>query len=309
MNADALRTLVAVGESGSINRASHRLRVSQPTVTRRIQRLERGLGVVLLDRRTKPLALTSGGRRVLERARDALAALDALRTAGADDDAVPPEFRLGVAHSLADVALAAPAEELCRAHPRMALRIVTGWSRGLLEQLAAGALDAAVVQLAAGARLPAPLAGELLASEPLVLVAPRRLRLPRVLTLADAARQSWVLNPGGCGGRTALEQALARGGAPLRVAVETYGLELQLSLVARGVGLGLLPRRVLTRSRLRSRVMTVRLRGHAFGAAVWLAHGRLAPALAPVVRLIAASVARPRRTRAVTPVSPTIGVS
>lgn len=251
----------------------------------------------------------SGGRRALERARDALAALDALRTAGADDDALPPEFRLGVAHSLADVALASPAEGLRRAHPRMALRIVTGWSRGLLEQLAAGALDAAVVQLAAGGRLPAPLAGELLARQPLVLVAPRRLALPRVLTLADAARQSWVLNPGGCGGRAALEQTLARVGAPLRVAVETYGLELQLSLVARGVGLGLLPRRVLARSHLRARVRTVRLRGHAFAAAVWLAHGRLAPVLAPVVRLIAASVARARRAPAVTPVSPAIGVS
>lgn len=308
MNADALRTLVAVGESGSINRASHRLRVSQPTVTRRIQRLESALGVALLDRRTKPLALTPGGRRALERARDALAALDALRMAGADDDALPSEFRLGVAHSLADVALAAPGEELRRAHPRMALRVVTGWSRGLLEQLAGGALDAAVVQLAAGARLPAPLVGELLANEPLVLVAPRRLGLPPVVTLADAARQTWVLNPGGCGGRAALEQALARAGAPLRVAVETYGVEL-LSLVARGVGLGLLPRRVLTRSRLRSRVRTVRLCGHAFGAAVWLAHGRLAPALAPVVRLITASVARARRAHAVTPVSPAIGVS
>src|SRR5438093_7844883 len=112
MDADALRTLVAVGESGSINRASHRLHVSQPTVTRRIQRLERSLGVALFDRRTKPLALTPGGRRALERARDALAALDALRTAGTGGDALPPEFRLGVAHSLADVALAAPAEGL-----------------------------------------------------------------------------------------------------------------------------------------------------------------------------------------------------
>src|SRR2546428_401537 len=86
-----------------------------------------------------------------------------------------------------------------------------------------------------------PPAGASLGRDPLVLAASRRLGLPRVLTLADAARESWVLNPGGCGGRAALEQTLARVGAPLRVAVETYGLELQLSLVARGVGLGLLP--------------------------------------------------------------------
>jgi len=308
MDVDALRTLLAVGESGSINRASHRLRVSQPTVTRRIQRLEQALGVALVDRRTKPLALTASGRRACERARDALAALDALRTAAAEDDALPSEFQLGVAHSLADVAIAAPVEELRRAYPRMMLHLVTGWSRALLEQLSASALDVAVVQLATGARLPAPLAGELLVSEPLVIVAARRLRLPRVLTLDAAARQSWVVNPGGCGGRAALEQTLARGGAHLRVAVETYGLDLQLSLVARGIGLGLLPRRILKRSNLRSRVRTVRLRGHEFGAAVWLAHGRLAPALAPVVRLIARSISQARAPRAVIPVSSTLAV-
>jgi DNA-binding transcriptional LysR family regulator len=52
----------------------------------------------------------------------------------------------------------------------------------------------------------------------------------------------WVIQPEGCGYRTALTRALDRVGAgPPRVIVEAFGKELQLSVVARGAGFGLLP--------------------------------------------------------------------
>jgi hypothetical protein len=62
-----------------------------------------------------------------------------------------------------------------------------------------------------------------------------------------------VLNPQGCAFRAAVTQMLDEVAAPLNLAVEVQGVNRQLSLVTRGVGLGCVPVQVARRSPLRSR--------------------------------------------------------
>ncbi|WP_433304684.1 LysR family transcriptional regulator [Actinoplanes sp. CA-030573] len=64
-----LETLIAVVEEQQFTRAASRLGVSQPEVSRRIRRLERRLGVVLLIRSTRHVVVTEQGRDVAEWAR------------------------------------------------------------------------------------------------------------------------------------------------------------------------------------------------------------------------------------------------
>jgi DNA-binding transcriptional LysR family regulator len=130
-------------------------------------------------------------------------------------------------------------------------------------------------------------------------VAPRTLHLGAVRA-ADLAGQSWVLNPDGCAARAALRRALVGTGANLHVAVETYNYELQLSLVAGGRGLGLVPSRLLARSRFRRRVRAVRVRGLDFEMTIWSVRGRPPLALEPVLEELDRVVGRrlhPRRSR------------
>lgn len=286
MELSEIRTFVAVAESGSINRAARTLSLSQPAVTRQVQRLEAALGVKLLDRRAKPVTLTPAGQAALEKARLIFKAVGEFHAAAAPSQGPAGDCRIGVAHALADVALAEPINHLRRAFPRVTFQVTTDWSRVLLERLRSGGLDIAVVQLPAGTRPPADTPGRLIATQRLVFVAPRHRRLPRELDLADLAEATWVLNPDGCGFRAALGRSLQRVNAPLRIAVEAYGSELQLSLVARGVGLGLVPARVLARSRLRRRLRVLRVRGHDFQVAAWTVRGRLPEPLAPVLEAL-----------------------
>ncbi|MDL4813826.1 LysR family transcriptional regulator [Actinomadura opuntiae] len=90
-----LASFLAVVEEGQFSRAAARLFLSPPAVTAHVQRLERKLGVRLLER--SPLRLTEAGERFVPHARAALAAVDAAAGAVADlrgeDDAV---FRVGV---------------------------------------------------------------------------------------------------------------------------------------------------------------------------------------------------------------------
>jgi len=74
LNWDDLRILLAVAETGSLSAAASELRLSQPTVGRRIRALERSLGVALVHRVSNRVELSSIGTRIIARA-DAMTAV------------------------------------------------------------------------------------------------------------------------------------------------------------------------------------------------------------------------------------------
>jgi len=64
-----IRSFVKIAEVGSFHEAAELLHISQPALTRRIKKLEEGLGTALLDRTTRRVSLTSVGRDFLPKAR------------------------------------------------------------------------------------------------------------------------------------------------------------------------------------------------------------------------------------------------
>lgn len=297
MELGEIRTFVAVAEAGSVNRAARLLHLSQPAVTRQVQRLEAALGVQLLDRRARPAGLTPAGRVALEQCRAVLRAVEALQSSVAGDGGPAGECRIGVPPWLADFALPACVEDLRRRFPRVQLQVATGWSRTLIEHVRAGGLDAAVVQLPEGERPPADVAGRVIGAQPLAFVASRRERIAATVALEDLAGARWVLNPDGCGFRATLRRALQRIDAPLQVAIEAYGSELQLSLVARGIGLGCVPARALERSAVRREIRTFRVKGHDLQLAVWAVRGRPVEPILPVLDALEEHMAKAFRAK------------
>ena len=84
----AIKVFVAVADAGSLSAAGRRLSMPLTTVSRHLAALEDLVGVRLITRTTRELALTETGRHYLESCRRILAELDAarLRVAGAQDE-------------------------------------------------------------------------------------------------------------------------------------------------------------------------------------------------------------------------------
>ncbi|MCC3770448.1 LysR family transcriptional regulator [Streptomyces sp. UNOC14_S4] len=87
-----LKALVAIADEGTVTAAAARLRLTQPALSRTLAQLEQRIGVRLVDRSSRRLALTPAGSTLLEHGRAILAHLDA---ALADTATVSRPLRLG----------------------------------------------------------------------------------------------------------------------------------------------------------------------------------------------------------------------
>ena len=102
----------------------------------------------------------------------------------------------------------------------------------------------------------------------------------------------WILNPEGCGARAILQKAFGRAGLSLRVGVETYNYELQMSLVARGRGLGLVPGRLVARSAVKRQLSVLGVRGLEFPMTIWMLTAGLPSALETALEAFTDSLQR-----------------
>src|SRR5918997_302482 len=147
-----LRYFVAVAEELHFGRAAARLHVAQPAVSQQIGRLERELGVRLLERTSRRVALTGDGRRLLEEARAALSAVDRVRAVAADLAAGRSAvLRIGTTPGVGP-RLSMAAAKLRADVPDLTLTLVDGTAAAHITALRAGGLDIALVRGEVGSR-------------------------------------------------------------------------------------------------------------------------------------------------------------
>jgi DNA-binding transcriptional LysR family regulator len=139
-----LRYFVAVAEELSLPRAAARLHSSQQSLSAAVSQLERQVGVPLLVRTTRTVALTAAGGVVLEDGRRLLSAAEAmLRRVRSQAGGLTGQLRLGCSFDLQHVVT-----QLLRAlrsrEPDLDVNVTVGGQRALLEDLRGRRLDAIV---------------------------------------------------------------------------------------------------------------------------------------------------------------------
>jgi DNA-binding transcriptional LysR family regulator len=270
---DNLKALAAIIDNKSLTKAASRLCLTQSAISRRIQQLEEALGGTLLDRTQRPPTATALGQRVYEQALPILRALDELMAITRPDASPTGTLRFGMSQAIGDVMLADSVEQVAREFPGLDVRVRAGRGDQLAVQVGAGDLDAAIVILPLDTRPTPPLMGRIIATVDVAIVQSRRRPLVSdPVLLAELAEQDWILNPLGCGYRAELERAMGEQDGSLRVAVDTYGIEIQLRMVASGLGLGLVPRSALKASGNRDGVAIVEVTDFGMALDIWLVH-------------------------------------
>ncbi|MGK9232014.1 LysR family transcriptional regulator [Inquilinus limosus] len=125
LNWDDLRLVLAVAESGTISGAAAALRISHPTLSRRLRHIEQRLGARLFERTPSLCRPTEAGeeiRALAGRLREDIAALEG-RIAGRDRSVSGP-VRLTAPDAVADYLLPGMLAEICRDAPELTLELV-----------------------------------------------------------------------------------------------------------------------------------------------------------------------------------------
>ena len=273
MRIDDIDALLATVQFSSLNQAAEYLGITQSAITRRLQRLEQTLNVTLLERQTRPLTLTAAGHRVYEQCLSIKR--ETKKLYGLLDPEAEPHgiLRLGVPQSVAEIALQPALTALRQQFPALRPQVTCGWSGLLQKRLESVELDGVLAMGPEQQRFAEGYGGRLLCPLDIVVIAAKSWRL-HAGALRDCAEKGWVLNPDGCGLRAGLIRELQSQGLRLALNVETAGAQLQISLVAQGLGLGLVPRAALAASPWRDDVAVLTLADFQPAVHLWLVHAQ-----------------------------------
>ena len=251
MDLRQLRHFIAVAEEEHFSRAAKRANIVQSALSTSIRSLEQELGVQLFVRTTRQVRLTEAGRVLLEHARIVMdAAREAKEAVARVSDLERASLHLGAVPSLPPfLDLASLLAQFRDRFPSVDVHLIQGNSAQLLERVAEGKLDIAILPMAE----PQPGVDTItLSREPLVAVCPLRHPLAgrRSVELGDLAGESFVDFEQGWAVRQLIDRAFEAAGVPRQTAFEVSDLVTMLALVERGLGIALVPRTVARRPKL-----------------------------------------------------------
>ena len=140
LDVTALRSFVAVADTGGVTRAAGMLNLTQSAVSMQLKRLEESLDLALLDRSARTIALTPSGEQLLGYARNMLKINDEIlsRLTATEFEG---ELRLGVPHDIIYPTIPAVLKRFAAEFPRMQVRLISAPTRKLLDMFGRGEVD------------------------------------------------------------------------------------------------------------------------------------------------------------------------
>jgi DNA-binding transcriptional LysR family regulator len=275
MNLEYLRTLVSIVEHGSLSAAARAKRISQPAVTKQVQRMESEIGLPLLVRGSgRRLELTPAGEQVLAFARETLARFEALEHELALLKEVGPgKLSLAASTIPGEYVLPGLLAAFGRAHPDVEVSVTISDTADVAAKLLADVVDVGVVgsTLArSGLRL------ERLVGDEIVLAVPpdHPFAGRETVSVEELRGQPLILREEGSGTRRSVEQALAVSGIslPLDTVAFTLGsTQAILQAVVQGLGLGFVSARAAAQIESDGHLACVRLAGVDLTRSLYLA--------------------------------------
>ena len=241
MDVVQLKTLIHVAELGSLSKASDRLHIAQPALSRQIRMLEKELGTYLFERHGRGMVITEAGREVLAHATRIMEELESIRSSVAGGRTnLRGTVVIGTTPTVAEIITVPLVRKIREAQPNLAVRFSSAFSGYLLDWLQRGELELAI------SYDPQPLHTLRIVPvmmENLLLVGPpgAGLDLDTPVAFASLAERELVLPSARHGLRVILDNCAREVGVKLRTSVEADSFGAMIDLVRNGFGLTVLP--------------------------------------------------------------------
>ena len=231
MDLTLLRSLLAVADTGTITGAARRLNVTQPALSRRIRQLEEHLGVTLLDRGRKGVALTAIGELVLPEARILAERYDNLRAEVAARTRLEGgTVRIGGGATAVSFVLPGAIAAYQLDHPSVRFEVREAGSREVTDTVADGRSELGIVTLPVASR---EVVAEPLLEDQIVPICSHNHPLARTsdVDISDLAGLGLVGFEAGSAIRRLIDGALRAAGVEMNVVMELRSISTIVRMV------------------------------------------------------------------------------
>lgn len=242
MDVQGLEAFWWIAKTGSFNRAAERLFLTQPSVTARIQALEKELGQQLFERRPRGVRLTDAGRALLPHAERVLQDIKRARQAVLDlQTASGGTLSVGSALTTSAYLLPDILTKFKRAYPKVEVLVHTGRSHQVQQLVLDDTVQVGLVHA------PLPSHAEIIAyplsEEPILLVVPPDHPMARrtEVSLDELTQESFITTDRASGYWALVEQWWASQGFVPHITMELDSIEAAKRMVLCGLGLTMLP--------------------------------------------------------------------
>jgi len=238
---------VCLYEEGSVTRAARRLNIVQPALSMQLAKLEDEVGQPLFVRSARGMQPTPEATRLYRLFMPVLADFARARDEAAQKSGeLVGHVRMGMVVTIAQGMLADALSAFSAQHPKVTIEVVEAYSHALIEAVAKGQLDVAIVNKPR--RAPSLDLQPIVKEELVLTVGAEYPELPGTLPFKQVAAMKMVLPTVDHGLRGILENLASGAGLELRPALEVDSISAILDLVASTDFTTLLPRSAVARS-------------------------------------------------------------
>lgn len=245
VNLDLYRVFYTVAKSGSLTRAAEELYISQPAVSRSIKQLETQLGVSLFTRTHRGMTLSAqGGKVIFNEVERALGLLNEAENRIEEmKNSATGLIRIGASDTIFEYFLADKIVEFHERFPAVKFELTADFTPDTIEKLKANKCDVAFVNLPISPDPDLKLYGNCMRLNDVFVVGEKYRSLAEQTTpLRELKNYPLILMEENTVARRSLNGFFSSLGLDLQPSIEVGSWDLMKRLVARGMGVGVIPR-------------------------------------------------------------------
>ncbi|MED1578983.1 MULTISPECIES: LysR family transcriptional regulator [Bacillus] len=241
MNIRDFEIFKAIADCGSFSRASEKLFIAQPSLSKTIQKLEKKLGVILFDRSNRIFKLTDEGELVYEKAIAVLQQMNELQMELGDTDThIRGHLKIGLPQIIGTFFFSKVAKAFTQKHPDVTLEMIEEGGLHVEKLVEKGEVDAAFIVIPAQSH---ELEEQLIFEAPFVACLPKNhaLKDEQQLSLEQLKEDKWILFDSSFALSQVILESCRKEHFVPDVAYSTTQWDLLLTLVRDELGVAIIP--------------------------------------------------------------------